>query len=90
MKKRIKIDHLSTLCIGLDIGSRKNYLTALDFDSNMLIKMKPVPNAASGVTEMESMILAVLSDIGKGIQKRRRELRAIKLYYVKHKKNKMP
>ena len=62
MKNRIQIDHLSTLCVGLDIGSRKNYLTALDFDSNMLIKMKPVPNAASGVTEMESMILAVLSD----------------------------
>ena len=60
MKKRIKIDHLSTLCVGLDIGSRNNFITALDFDSNRLINMKPVPNASSGVEEMESMILAVL------------------------------
>ena len=60
VNKRIKIDHLSTLCVGLDIGSRNNFITALDFDSNRLINMKPVPNAASGVEEMESMILAVL------------------------------
>ena len=60
MKKRIKIDHLSTLCVGLDIGSRNNYITALDFDSTRLINMKPVPNAASGVESMEEMILAVL------------------------------
>ena len=60
MNKRIKIDHLSTLCVGLDIGSRNNFITALDFDSNRLINMKPVPNAASGIEEMESMILAVL------------------------------
>jgi transposase len=60
VKKRIKIDHLSTLCVGLDIGSRNNYITALDFDSNRLINMKPVPNAASGVESMEEMILAVL------------------------------
>ena len=60
VNKRIKIDHLSTLCVGLDIGSRNNFITALDFDSNRLINMKPVPNAASGIEEMESMILAVL------------------------------
>ena len=60
MKKRIKIDHLSTLCVGLDIGSRNNYITAMDFDSNRLINMKPVPNAVSGVEQMEAMILAVL------------------------------
>ncbi len=60
MKKRIKIDHLSTLCVGLDIGSRNNFITALDFDSNPLINMQHVPNAVSGVEEMESMILAVL------------------------------
>ena len=60
MKKRIKIDHLSTLCVGLDIGSRNNYITAMDFDSNRLINMKPVPNAVSGVEQMESMILSVL------------------------------
>ena len=60
MKKRIKIDHLSTLCVGLDIGSRRNFITALDFDSNRLINMRPLPNAVSGAQEMESMILAVL------------------------------
>ena len=60
MKKRIKIDHLSTLCVGLDIGSRNNFITALDFDSNLLINMQPVPNAISGVEAMESMILEVL------------------------------
>lgn len=60
MNKRIKIDHLSTLCVGLDIGSRCNFITALDFDSNPFINMQHVPNAESGVGEMESMILAVL------------------------------
>ena len=62
MKKRIKIDHLSTLCVGLDIGSRNNFITALDFDSIPLINMQPVPNAESGVEAMESMILEVLRD----------------------------
>jgi len=62
VKKRIKIDHLSTLCVGLDVGSRNNCITALDFDSNPLINMQPVPNAASGVEAMESMILEVLED----------------------------
>lgn len=60
MKKRMKFDHLSTLCVGLDIGSRSNFITALNFDSDHLINMRPVPNAASGVETMESMILAVL------------------------------
>lgn len=32
----------------------------MDFDSNRLINMKPVPNAVNGVEQMESMILAVL------------------------------
>ena len=62
MKKRKKIDHLSTLCVGLDIGSRRNFITAMNFDSEMLISMQQVPNAASGVEQLESMILAVLSD----------------------------
>ena len=48
VKKRIKFDHLSTLCVGLDIGSRSNFITALNFDSDRLINMRPVPNAASG------------------------------------------
>lgn len=60
MKKRIKIDHLSTLCVGLDIGSRNNYITALDFDSNRLINMQHVPNAINGAEAMEAMILHVL------------------------------
>ena len=49
MKKRLKFDHLSTLCVGLDIGSRGNFITALNFDSDRLINMRPVPNTASGV-----------------------------------------
>ena len=60
MKNRMKFDHLSTLCVGLDIGSRTNFITALNFDSDRLINMRPVPNATSGVEAMESMILAVL------------------------------
>ena len=60
VKKRMKFDQLSTLCVGLDIGSRSNFITALNFDSDHLINMSPVPNAASGVETMESMNLAVL------------------------------
>lgn len=60
VKNRIKIDHLSTLCVGLDIGSRCNFITALSFDSDRLINMRPVPNTANGIEAMESMILAVL------------------------------
>ena len=45
VKKRMKFDHLSTLCVGLDIGSRSNFITALNFDSDHLINMRPVPNA---------------------------------------------
>ncbi len=62
VKKRLKFDHLSTLCVGLDIGSRGNFITALNFDSDRLINMRPVPNTASGVEAMESMILAVLKE----------------------------
>lgn len=60
MKKRMKFDHLSTLCVGLDIGSRCNFITALNFDSDRLINMRSVPNATSGVEAMETMILKVL------------------------------
>ena len=61
MKKRMKFDHLSTLCVGLDIGSRSNFITALNFDSDRLINMRPVSNAANGVETMEAMIIAALS-----------------------------
>lgn len=60
MKKRMKFDHLSTLCVGLDIGSRSNFITALNFDSDRLINMRPVSSAANGVETMEAIILAVL------------------------------
>ena len=60
VKNRMKFDHLSTLCVGLDIGSRSNFITALNFDSNRFINMRPVSNAASGVEAMVSMILTVL------------------------------
>ena len=41
VKNRMKFDHLSTLCVGLDIGSRTNFITALNFDSDRLINMRP-------------------------------------------------
>lgn len=62
MKKHRKIDHLSTLCVVLDIGSRRNFITAMNFDYELLINMQQVPNAAIGVEQLESMLLAVLSD----------------------------
>ena len=34
----------------------------MNFDSERLIDMQPVPNAVSGVVQLEAMILAVLSD----------------------------
>ena len=62
MKKRLKFNHLSTLCVGLDIGSRGNFITALIFDSNRPINMRHVSNTTSGVEATESIILAVLEE----------------------------
>jgi len=32
MMKHLKIDLLSKLCVGLDIGFRNNFITALNFE----------------------------------------------------------
>lgn len=53
-------DYLSTLFIGIDIGSRINVVSAIDFSQNYLIKKEPVANAQSGGEEMEAMIADVL------------------------------
>ena len=57
-----KNDCLSTLFVGIDIGSRKNVISAIDFNQNYLIKMKSLPNAQYGAEEMESLILNSLTD----------------------------
>lgn len=55
-----KIDYLSTLFVGIDIGSRTNVISALNFEQEFLIKMVPIPNAQYGAEQMEQMIADVL------------------------------
>lgn len=55
-----KIDYLSTLFVGIDIGSRTNVISAIDFNQEFFIRMKPVSNSQSGAEELESMIIKVL------------------------------
>lgn len=55
-----KIDYLSTLFVGIDIGSRLNVVSALNFEQEFLIRMVPVPNAQHGAEQMEQMIAGVL------------------------------
>jgi hypothetical protein len=55
-----KIDYLSTLFVGIDIGSRVNVISALNFQQEFLIKMVSIPNAQYGAEAMESMIADVL------------------------------
>lgn len=55
-----KIDYLSTLFVGIDIGARENVVSAINFDQDFLIKMKPVPNSQPGADELEAMLLKVL------------------------------
>lgn len=55
-----KIDYLSTLFVGIDIGSRLNVVSALNFDQEFLIRMVSVPNAQYGAEQMETMIAGVL------------------------------
>ena len=59
--KKIKIDYLSTLFVGIDIGSRTNVISALNFDQDFLIRMVPVANAQGGAEQMEEMVAQVLS-----------------------------
>ncbi len=59
--KKIKIDYLSTLFVGIDIGSRTNVISALNFDQDFLIRMVPVANAQGGAEQMEEIVAQVLS-----------------------------
>ena len=55
-----KIDYLTTLFVGIDIGSRTNVISAIDFNQEYFIRMKPVSNSQGGAEELESMIVNVL------------------------------
>ncbi len=55
-----KIDYLSTLFVGIDIGSRTNVVSAINFNQEYFIKWKPVPNAYGGTELLENMIADVL------------------------------
>jgi len=55
-----KIDYLSTLFVGIDIGSRTNVVSAINFNQEYFIKWKPVPNAYGGAELLENMIADVL------------------------------
>lgn len=55
-----KIDYLSTLFVGIDIGSRTNVVSAIDFSQNYYIKMKSIPNTQGGAEVMESLITNAL------------------------------
>lgn len=57
-----KIDYLSTLFVGIDIASRIHVISALNFNQEFFIKMKPVPNTQEGAVLLESMIVDVLSE----------------------------
>lgn len=57
-----KIDYLSTLFVGIDIGSRINVISAINFQQEFLIKMTPLPNAHNGATQMEALVADVLAE----------------------------
>ena len=44
-----KTDYLSTLFVGIDIGSKTNVVSALNFSQDYLVRMVPVKNAKGGV-----------------------------------------
>ncbi|WP_277407038.1 IS110 family transposase [Lacrimispora xylanisolvens] len=56
-----KIDYLSTLFVGIDIASRIHVISALDFNQQFFIKMKPVENTQEGAVLLESLIVDVLT-----------------------------
>lgn len=55
-----KTDYLSTLFVGIDIGSRTNVVSAIDFNQNFYIKMKSIPNTQDGTQQLESAIACIL------------------------------
>ena len=50
------IDYLTTLFVGIDIASRVHVVSALDFNEQFYIKMKPVENTQEGAGLIEQMI----------------------------------
>ena len=56
------IDYLSTLFVGIDIASRIHVISALDFNQDFFIKMKPFENTNEGAGIVENMIADVLAD----------------------------
>lgn len=57
-----KIGYLSTLFVGIDIASRIHVISALDFNQDFFLKMKPVQNSQEGAVLLESMIVVVLKE----------------------------
>ena len=47
------IDYLSTLFVGIDIASRIHVISALDFNQDFFIKMKPFENTKEGAGIVE-------------------------------------
>ncbi len=56
------IDYLSTLFVGIDIASKLNVVSAIDFNQNYFIKMKSIPNKQGGAELLEEMIVQILND----------------------------
>jgi hypothetical protein len=52
-----KLDYLSTLFVGIDIGARQNVVSTINFEQEFLIKMKPVPNTQFGADQFETMLV---------------------------------
>lgn len=57
-----KIDYLSTLFVGIDIASRTNVASAINFDQEYLIKWKAFPNTQTGTEDLAKEIASVLSN----------------------------
>lgn len=57
-----KIDYLSTLFVGIDISSRENVVSAINFEQEFLIKMKPVPNTQFGADQLQTMLVNILEN----------------------------
>ena len=49
-----KIDYLSTLFVGIDVGSRMIVISVLNFEQEYLSKMIPIFNAQFGAEQMIS------------------------------------
>lgn len=56
-----KTDYLSTLFVGIDIGTHTNVISALAFSQNHFFRMKTFPNTQGGAEQLETMIDDVLN-----------------------------